>query len=161
MIRKRPTLSFLSFFLFPISLYHFPLSKRSILRKIIDLNMKRKKEKYRSSSRGFRSLGYSKPYSHFYEKIIDRIIRNSQRIGILFVGIFHSLLLVRTTPFRTELRSINIQKSSRKIDRSSWTFCQTALCLYFIGQPSQCRQFYHLSMKFHAFNCIHIYRELE
>lgn len=51
-----------------------------------------KKKKIRFVTRGFRSLGYSKPYLHFYERIIDRVITNSQRIGTLFVGIFYSFV---------------------------------------------------------------------
>lgn len=49
--------------------------------------------------RGFRSLDYSKPYLHFYERIIDRVITNSQRIGTLFVGIFYSFSIVIRNTF--------------------------------------------------------------
>lgn len=49
--------------------------------------------------RGFRSFDYSKPYLHFYERIIDRVIANSQRIGTLFVGIFYSLSIVIRNTF--------------------------------------------------------------
>lgn len=126
LIRKRPTFLSPSFFLFSISISFSPFETINLAKNRrfkYEEKKERKKRKYRSSSRGFRyCFGYSKQYFlHFYERIIDRIIRNSQRIGILFVGIFYSLLL-SVTPFRTELRSINIQKSSRKIDRSSWTF---------------------------------------
>ena len=63
------------------------------------MSIKTKNIRFVIAMRGFRSLDYSKPYLHFYERIIDRVIANSQRIGTLFVGIFYSFSIVIRNTF--------------------------------------------------------------